>query len=134
MYSQRFCFKARGHAEGLESRRDWKSTDGRNFLSTGQVVTPASQRGKEVELALRSSFNLVFATSKWMFGELHLHLAARPIHPYRDCVELHQPPRLRWNITIRENRPRAPNRPSIPGRAPLFPHKLIRAVVPNMIA
>ena len=121
MYSKRLDLKARGHAEGLETRRDWESKDERNFLPAGHVVMPVSRRCKEVDLRIRIRLNSAFSTNKRKRGALHLHVAARPIPPYRDCVELNQPPRL-WEISpFKKNRSYSANRPSMPVRAPLFP-------------
>ena len=102
LYPQRYDFKARGHSQGLELRRDWQSLDERNFLAAGHVVSPLSRRGEEAELAVRNSFNPVFPSTKWKFGELNLHDAVPPSPPYRDWVVVNEPPRLRRNITERE--------------------------------
>ena len=104
LYSRRFDFKARGQAEGLESRLDGQSLRELILLAAGHVVLPATHRGREIDLSTRTSSDPVFAFAKWKLGELQLHVAVRPSPPYRDWVVIDAPPRSWIKVTNHENK------------------------------
>ena len=82
MYPHRYDFKARAREEDLNRGVIGSPMRGLSFLATGHVVSPATHRGKDVELAIRASFDPVFAATKWKFADLHIQVAVRSAtHP-----------------------------------------------------
>ena len=95
LHSERFDFKARARPEDLDSRRDWQSTESTIFTGEVWALSPPEIRGRMIEIEIRASWNPRFAIIRWMHGDVHMHIAARPSPPYRDWAPGNSAP-LSW--------------------------------------